>query len=105
MRVFTVQKRSPAKWVLLGEHNKKSTEDDRQGHSKPELYNIIAITNHPEYQEPSIYHDITLFKLDRNVVFSEYMRPICLQTDYAVRKPYAIVTGWGTTSSGENWYI
>lgn len=86
---------------MLGEYNKNSKEDDEQGLALPTMYEIKESINHPEYKEPSVYNDISLYRLDRDVVFNEFIRPICLHTDYAVSKPYAIATGWGRMETSE----
>lgn len=88
---------------MLGEYNKNSKEDDEQGISLPTLYDIVERINHPEYKEPNLYHDIALYRLDRDVKFNEFIRPICLQTDYALGKSYAIATGWGRMETSEHW--
>lgn len=80
---------------MLGEYNRKSQEDDEQGYAQPMTYTIVERINHPGYKPPSLYNDIALYRLDREVEFNEYIRPICLQTDYAVSEPEAIAIGWG----------
>jgi len=85
--------------VLLGEHDyMDSSEADsiRSG--------ISAAINHPRYDASTTDYDFSLVKLSEPVDFSQHphIRPICLPADDS--ETYAdfdaIVTGWGTTSSG-----
>merc|ERR1711973_444438 len=85
--------------VLLGEHDyMDSSEADsiRSG--------ISAAINHPSYDASTTDYDFSLVKLSEPVDFSQHphIRPICLPADDS--ETYAdfdaIVTGWGTTSSG-----
>lgn len=87
--------------MLLGEYNKLSQDDDHQGLAEPMTYEIVERINHPGYREPSLYNDIALFRLNKDVNFTEFIRPICLQTDYAVSERTAIATGWGRLETGE----
>jgi len=85
----------PARWVRLGDYNKNSKKDDEMGLSSPENFEIIERINHPNYKDPIVYYDIALYKLNKDVAFSEFIRPICLQTEHQFPKTYAIATGWG----------
>lgn len=59
-----------------------------------ELFEIEKIIKYPDYQNSAVDDDIVLFKLDRDIEFTEFIRPICLpQTDDEPEK--AIATGWG----------
>ncbi|XP_017072723.1 serine protease grass [Drosophila eugracilis] len=55
---------------------------------------------HRNYRKNS--HDIGLLRLIQTVMFSDYMRPICILIDEPIG-PYSIfnVTGWGKNSRGE----
>ena len=65
---------------------------------------VKQIKNHPSYNSGTTNNDFAMLKLKQAVDFCAYphIRPICLPTgtseDYAGVE--AIVTGWGTTSSG-----
>lgn len=79
---------------MLGEYNKNTKDDDNKGYAQPTVYEIVQRINHPQYKAPSLYHDIALYRLDRDVVFNEYIRPICLQTDRTLSEPWAVSTSW-----------
>lgn len=89
--------RGPARWVRLGEYDKRSTEDDGSS-ANPRDFEIVERINHPDYVKT--YNDIALYRLKTDVSFDEYMRPACLQTNHQFSKTYAIATGWGTTEGG-----
>ncbi|EDW91239.1 serine protease grass [Drosophila yakuba] len=47
-------------------------------------------------------NDIGLLRMNKSVIFSDYVRPICLLVDAPVgRVPAFNVTGWGRNSNGE----
>ncbi|XP_033346835.1 transmembrane protease serine 9-like, partial [Bombus vosnesenskii] len=55
---------------------------------------------HPDYNHPKHHDDIAILKLERDVSFSEYIRPICLPLEESLRNnnfmgynPF--VAGWG----------
>ncbi|KAL1117770.1 hypothetical protein AAG570_004085 [Ranatra chinensis] len=52
---------------------------------------------HPEYNEPLIYNDVALLKLDRDAAFTRTVRPVCLSTMPRVPFTSALATGWGRT--------
>merc|ERR1719312_1600491 len=85
--------------VLLGEHDYKTT-----GESDRVRANVIEAINHPDYDSRTTNYDFSLLKLDQTIDFSEHphIRPICLpgSDDETYDNFKAIVTGWGTTSSG-----
>jgi len=86
--------------VLLGEHDTKSSSE-----TKVVRKNVKRIIDHPSYNSNSLDYDFALLELDSAVDFASnsHIRPACLPTgsdSYAGLK--AIVTGWGTTSSGGN---
>lgn len=77
--------------------------DVRRGENSTNVLLVRIETRipHPQYiKSQSIDHDIALFKLKQTVVFTEYIRPICLPCfDEVVER--AVVTGWGSTGFGE----
>ncbi|RZF41612.1 hypothetical protein LSTR_LSTR000326 [Laodelphax striatellus] len=79
-----------AAWVRLGELDLKSNTDD----AKPIDYQIVAHIDHPEYNPDENYNDITLYRLDKDVVFNEYIRPICINI-LARNDTKAVAAGWG----------
>uniref|UniRef100_A0A1B6L129 Peptidase S1 domain-containing protein n=1 Tax=Graphocephala atropunctata TaxID=36148 RepID=A0A1B6L129_9HEMI len=92
--------REPASWVRLGEYNTRSTVDDTNSNAQPVIHRIQRRINHPEYRTPVAENDIALYQLETDVVFNEFIRPACLQTDTQLTKPYAVATGWGNTEYG-----
>ncbi|XP_065204239.1 serine protease snake-like [Planococcus citri] len=93
------ESRGPPRWVLLGDPNVPTTVED----AKSNVYEIIKIHDHPNYNVSSLYHDISLFELNTNVTFSPYVRPACLYTsttDLPINTR-ASITGWGRIGETE----
>ncbi|XP_065206895.1 venom protease-like [Planococcus citri] len=66
-------------------------------------YNVIEMYRHPNYTfEPKLKlrNDVLLLRLDREVQFSPYIRPICLRTKPLNGVSNAVVSGWGKDESG-----
>ncbi|BES99032.1 serine protease [Nesidiocoris tenuis] len=87
-----------AKYVLLGDLNVLSEEDERNHQSSPKIYRIIAHKHHPNYRRPSCYNDISLYKLNETVAFNEFVRPICLHAETSSENQTVLASGWGDTS-------
>ncbi|XP_060870124.1 serine protease snake-like [Metopolophium dirhodum] len=85
---------SYAKWARLGELDYNS----KTANARPTDYKIVDRIIHPNYKPPSLYNDIALFRLERDVDFSAYVRPICLNTDNTSTPPTVMATGWGKTA-------
>ncbi|KAL1117512.1 hypothetical protein AAG570_003831, partial [Ranatra chinensis] len=83
-----------ARWARLGELDHTSDADQ----ARPEDFEISARYDHPDYKPPAVYNDISLYKLDRGVVFSDYIKPACLHPYKELPGSKAVVTGWGRTS-------
>ncbi|KAL4084357.1 hypothetical protein QTP88_028180 [Uroleucon formosanum] len=87
------------RWARLGDLNYLSETDD----ARPMDYQIDQRVVHPNYQPPSMYNDIALFRLDQDVEFSAYVRPICLNTEPKLKSSpsqIVITTGWGRIRNG-----
>lgn len=83
-------------FVLLGEYVVDSTEDD----ARPMLFSVIERITHEGFKYSSKYDDIALLRLDRNVPFSQYIRPACLAETYSDSPDgKAIASGWGRTEN------
>ncbi|KAJ3641626.1 hypothetical protein Zmor_028122 [Zophobas morio] len=82
--------------VRLGELDLQSVSDD----ANPQDFGISGKIVHPNYHPPSQYNDIALLKLDRQVQFSDYIAPICLQVNRNLPNANFIATGWGRTELG-----
>lgn len=80
--------RTASKYVKVGDVTRRSNIHDT------ELFEIIEIIRHPNYKTSGVDDDIVLLKLDRDIEFNEFTRPICLpQHDEKPEK--MIATGWG----------
>lgn len=89
--------RGLARWARLGDLNIASTADE----ARPENYRIIEHILHPEYEPPAQYNDIGLFLLEKDVEFSKFIRPICLNSDPLINPTVQIATGWGQIYTGK----
>lgn len=73
--------------------------------AKPQHRNIIRIFAHPLYKYPSEYHDIALFKLDKPIEFSYYVRQACLSpyptNNLGVWNNTVTAAGWGVVDWGK----
>ncbi|XP_061388810.1 venom protease-like [Musca vetustissima] len=83
------------KFVRLGEHD--LTTDFEAQHID---VNIVRSVIHPKYDNRTGHSDIAILYLERNVVFTKSIAPICLPTSPALRqKSYVrynpFVAGWG----------
>lgn len=85
-----------ARWARLGDYNINSNADL----ARPKDYAIVERVMHPEYKSTSRYNDIALFRLESDVEFSSFVRPICLNTVPSPDPPAQIATGWGNTGPG-----
>ncbi|XP_014271284.1 venom protease [Halyomorpha halys] len=82
--------------VRLGEHNLRSNSDD----ANPVDYGIEKTIVHEEYR--SQRNDIALVRLDKNVIFSDKIKPICVPQPASLRSStfegkYPFMAGWGET--------
>ncbi|CAH1405909.1 unnamed protein product [Nezara viridula] len=91
--LFTGARTGAARWVLLGELDISTTEDD----ARPQEKEIVERLKYPNYQEPATYHDIALFKMDSDVIFTSWVAPACLHFSRNIHSSIATVTGWGRT--------
>ncbi|XP_016929214.3 serine protease grass-like [Drosophila suzukii] len=89
--------------VYLGEFDRSTITDCSTTACMP---NAIAIPVEAQIVHPSYYHftqnDIALFRLDREVQYTDYIKPICLLTNYNPLNSISSLTatGWGTTENG-----
>lgn len=94
--LFCLHFSGDVKFVLLGEYVLDSREDD----ANPMLFNVIERFKHEEFKMSSKYNDIALVRLDRNVPFSQYIRPACLSETYMdATDAKATASGWGRTEN------
>ncbi|XP_023330353.1 cationic trypsin [Eurytemora carolleeae] len=84
--------------VTIGEHDTDNTNEA----IAVQTILASAVIERNDYNENSITNDIAILRLSRDVILNENVVPACLPTDtnnkYAGQS--AIVSGWGTTSSG-----
>ncbi|CAH0396141.1 unnamed protein product, partial [Bemisia tabaci] len=75
-----------------------NNEDDG---ASPVDVRVEQTTVHPDYRDDQKYNDIALVRLEREVSFSNSIRPACLhqQRDLS-RSELPVATGWGTTDYG-----
>lgn len=71
--------------------------------------NILTIAVHPSYYSGGLFHDVAILVLEKSVVYSANVAPICLPeqgTIFPARsKCYGI--GWGSNSFGnlQEWFF
>lgn len=56
---------------------------------------------HPNYQRTLRYNDIALFRLDRDIIRTPFVRPLCLHTEKFIPSKKVVATGWGQKALGE----
>lgn len=97
--------------VRLGDYNVTSDKDcilDRYGTecSDPvQDFEIEEENMHPGYIPATSANDIALLRLEKDVIYSDYIRPICLPTSTVVKLKEGAqlsTSGWGKVSEGLN---
>lgn len=66
--------------------------------------NIINIVTHPEYKCGKSANDIALLKLEKSIIFSDLIKPICISSplnDETYEGTIADVSGWGWTNENQ----
>lgn len=79
--------------IRLGDQNLRKSDDDDQ----VQEFTIEQSFRHPNYKTSSKYDDIMLFKLDRDIQPTDFVRPACLWQTFDLNYTTAIATGWGFT--------
>ncbi|XP_037070141.1 uncharacterized transmembrane protein DDB_G0289901-like isoform X2 [Pollicipes pollicipes] len=81
--------------IRLGEHDTSRTDE---GTILQDL-GVLSFANHENFQFPVLHDDISLIKLERPVVYTDFIKPVCLppapEGDYA--GTVIDVAGWGYT--------
>ncbi|XP_026479347.1 CLIP domain-containing serine protease 2-like [Ctenocephalides felis] len=100
--------------VRLGEYNTESESDCIQEldfydcADPPQDFGVEKIIPHDAYRPDTSdqHNDIALLRLDRNVVFSDFIQPLCLplpeyfpKLNLEPGRPF-VVAGWGRTELG-----
>ena len=81
--------------VVVGEHDVSDSSDGQQS------FTASSWTSHPSHDSDTVDYDFALLTLTSPLTFSSSVMPACLpdsSTDYDAVT--AVVSGWGTTSSG-----
>lgn len=99
--VFEKYPRKTVSWARLGDVNLISASNN----AGLKTYEIIERVVHPNYNPSYVYNDIGLFRLETEVVFSAFVRPICINTDQSLNFKTASATGWGRIRSSEFIYF
>ncbi|EFN81876.1 Serine protease snake [Harpegnathos saltator] len=88
-----------AKWARVGDLNLARTNDD----ARPQTIRIVERISHPDYKNPSEYHDIAIMKLETSVTYNAWVRPACLPVDLpdTGTDGEAVATGWGRVDWAE----
>ena len=80
---------------MVGEHDYTDANDGQ------ESITPSSWTSHPDYNSGTTDYDFAIIRLSSDLTFSSTVMPACLpdsSTNYDAVS--AVVTGWGTTSSG-----
>jgi len=72
--------------------------------TSPKDYKIKQRIIHPNYKPTSLYRDIALFLLERDIDFSPFVLPIYLTINNKLKSSnsYEMATGWGKTDVGDS---
>ncbi|XP_059471518.1 venom protease-like [Neocloeon triangulifer] len=84
--------------VRLGEHDFASDNDG----ASPADYGVERVIVHPEYRPPRKYNDIALIRLDRDVNFTQKIRPACLTDVSPPIGNMVTASGWGRVGFSED---
>merc|ERR1711973_958528 len=83
-------------YVLLGDHSLSASEEKR--------VKVCNVKNHPNYNDRTLNNDYSVLTLCEEVEFTDKISPVCLPSAGGQGTQYegkdAIVSGWGTLSSG-----
>lgn len=75
--------------VRLGDQNLLIIDDGAQ----PKEFNIAQVITHPQYNRFAKQHNIGLVKLDKEVAFTDFIRPACLPQSNQMSKLKAVALG------------
>ncbi|XP_068443099.1 ovochymase-1 [Clinocottus analis] len=78
--------------VLAGKHDLENPQEPRQ-----QLVGVSVISNHPAYNTRTKESDLALLRLQRPLVFNQFVRPIDFWMDPLTPFRKCTVTGWGST--------
>lgn len=86
------------------------TLDDEQICADPPIdVPVEEKTAHPEYNEKSMLNDIALLRLNRDILYTDFIQPVCLPQTSLFKSSSAgdvdFVTGFGRTLQGESNFV
>jgi len=86
---------SGVNWVLLGEHDLTKADGEQR-------LQVCSVKDHPSYNPSTLDNDFSILTLCNPVTFQTDIQPACLppSTSYVSDNREAVVSGWGTLSSG-----
>ncbi|KOC58589.1 Chymotrypsin-1, partial [Habropoda laboriosa] len=67
-----------------------------------ESYGVQKIVAHSGFSMTSLLNDVAVIRVDRNIKFSNLVKPISLATSGTFEGSPCVLTGWGTTRVGGN---
>lgn len=77
----------PPKLVRLGDKNLIRPDDG----AEPAEYKIQKILKHPRFKRRTLENDIGLIKLNKIVIFTEFIRPACLYQKSILRNNTEVI--------------
>lgn len=86
--------------VLVGRYNLNSNAATQM--ERDNTYRVTNVNVHKDFSGPGFYNDVALLRLDRAVVYSTHVQPVCLPSPGLVNDTFVdylpTVVGWGKTS-------
>ena len=84
--------------VSLGDHNLFTADE-----ADNILLGVAKILNYPVYDQAGYNGDLALLKLDKPVLFSRHIRPVCLPINSidTFEKQIGVASGWGKMENGD----
>ncbi|XP_055606771.1 polyserase-2-like [Uranotaenia lowii] len=62
-------------------------------------YLVASIIRHEEYDKTNFHNDIALLRTRDNIIYSDYVQPICLPSSNSYQGRFGKVVGWGVGDS------
>ncbi|XP_061667151.1 serine protease 33-like isoform X2 [Syngnathoides biaculeatus] len=88
----------PSPWLLyFGKQNQSTTSPNEVNRT------VARIIIHPDYDNETLQNDVTLMRLSSPLVFSDYIRPVCMASNSSAfnNGTRCWGTGWGRLSADE----
>ncbi|XP_031847213.1 chymotrypsin-2 [Nomia melanderi] len=87
-----VEGTSPSAVTVVAGSNKLSV--------KGVSYGVEKITVHPRYSSILIVNDIAVLRVNRNIAFTNLVKPVKLASSETAEGSSVVLSGWGTTKAG-----